>query len=67
MAENKFDNLEDESQKAPEVLKGMVVSEVDVIRDTMQIVGMFLGESFMAASILLQEAVLNENQPVTHK
>ena len=54
MSENTFNNLEDETQKAPDVLKGMIVSEVDFIRNTMQIVGMFLGESFVAAGKLIQ-------------
>lgn len=61
MNTKEFANLDDDNQKAPEVLKGMVVSEVDLIRDAMQIVGMFLGESFVAAGVLLQEAMPEEN------
>lgn len=64
MNENKFENLEDETQKAPDVLKGMVVSEVDFIRDTMQIVGMFLGEYFVAAGMLIQGAAPDDNKPL---
>lgn len=54
MSENNFKNIEENEQKAPAVLKKMVVSEVDFIRNTMQIVGMFLGESFVAAGKLVQ-------------
>jgi hypothetical protein len=53
MDDNNFKNIEDE-QKAPEILKEMVVSEVDFIRNTMQIVNMFLRELFVAAGKLMQ-------------
>lgn len=62
MNKKELANLDDESRKAPEILKGMIVSEVDFIRDTMQIVGMFLGESFVAAGLLLQEATPEEKK-----
>jgi hypothetical protein len=43
MVDNNFKKIEEGEQKAPETLKEMVVSEVDFIRNTMQIVNMFLG------------------------
>jgi hypothetical protein len=54
MSDNNFKKIEEDEQKAPEILKDMVVSEVDFIRNTMQIVNMFLGESFVAAGKLMQ-------------
>ncbi|MFN3850913.1 MAG: hypothetical protein ACK4NY_15875 [Spirosomataceae bacterium] len=49
-----FDELEDMAT-APEHLKGMLTSEIDMIRDAMQIVQMFLGETMVAGVKLLQE------------
>jgi redox-regulated HSP33 family molecular chaperone len=45
----------DENATAPEHLKGMVIAEINTIRDVMQIVQMFLGETMVAAVTLLQE------------
>jgi hypothetical protein len=45
----------DDNATAPEHLKGMLTAEIDVIRDAMQIVQMFLGETMVAAIKLLQE------------
>ena len=45
----------DDNATAPEHLKGMLTSEIDMIRDAMQIVQMFLGETMVAAVTLLQE------------
>ncbi|MFB0907319.1 MAG: hypothetical protein ACJAZY_003883 [Spirosomataceae bacterium] len=52
MVDNNFKKIEEDEQKAPEILKEMVVSEVDFIRNTMQIVNMFLGESFVAGKLV---------------
>ncbi|MDP5121566.1 MAG: hypothetical protein NWQ46_08235 [Spirosomaceae bacterium] len=54
MSKNNFKDIEEDGRKAPEILKTMVVSEVDFIRNTMQIVSMFLGESFVAAGKFIQ-------------
>lgn len=54
MSENNFKDIEENDQKAPKILKKMVVSEVDFIRNTMQIVGMFLGEPFVAVGRWVQ-------------
>lgn len=53
MGEN-FDEIDDMAT-APEHLKGMLTSEIDMIRDAMQIVQMFLGETMVAGVKLLQE------------
>ncbi|MFC3811558.1 hypothetical protein [Lacihabitans lacunae] len=50
-----FDEIDDSDFKAPEALKDMLVSEIDVIRDTMTFVNMFLGEPFMVCLKSLQE------------
>ena len=55
-----FKNIEDNSIKAPEGIKGMVVAEVDAIRDAMQLVQLFLGEPFLAATKLIQEMETNK-------
>lgn len=53
--EGNFKEMDDVSENAPEALRGMITSEVDIIRDTMVIVGMFLGETMLAALTLVQE------------
>ncbi len=45
----------DFGETAPEHLKGMLTSEIDTIRNAMQIVQMFLGETMVAGLKLLQE------------
>lgn len=45
----------DDDVTAPEHLKGMLTAEIDAIRDAMQIVQMFLGETMVAGVKLLQE------------
>lgn len=50
-----FQEWDDEEFTVPESLKGMIVSEVDSIRDTMQVVQLFLGEFFLAGLKLVQE------------
>lgn len=52
----------DEDATAPEHLKGMLTAEIDAIRDAMQIVQMFLGETMVAAVKLLQELEPKDNQ-----
>lgn len=54
--ENNFKNIVESDIQPPAALKDMVVSEIDFIRDTMQIVSMFLGESFVAVGVLLKES-----------
>jgi hypothetical protein len=46
MVDNNFKKIEEDEQKAPEILKEMVVSEVDFIRNTMQIVNRLLSYLF---------------------
>lgn len=45
----------DEDATAPEHLKGMLTAEIDVIRDAMQIVQMFLGEPLLVGVKYLDE------------
>lgn len=45
----------EDNATAPEHLKGMLTAEIDMIRDAMQIVQMFLGETMVAGVKLLQE------------
>jgi len=54
MTDNTFQDFEDDAQ-APAHLKGMITAEIDVIRDIMQVVQMFLGESMVSGVVLLQE------------
>lgn len=56
----------DENATAPEHLKGMLTAEIDAIRDAMQIVQMFLGETMVAGVKLLQELEPKDNW-VTNK
>jgi hypothetical protein len=49
-----FQDIEDQEAFVPEHLKNMLVAEIDVIRDTMQIVQMFLGEFPLVAVKMLQ-------------
>ncbi len=46
---------DDEFANAPGHLKGMLTSEIDMIRDVMQIVGMFVGEGMVVGVKMLQE------------
>jgi hypothetical protein len=46
---------EDDFTNAPEHLKGMLTSEIDMIRDVMQVVGMFVGEGMVVGVKMLQE------------
>ena len=45
----------DGQETAPENIKEMLVSEIDVIRDTMQIVQLFLGQFLVAGVTMIQE------------
>jgi hypothetical protein len=45
----------DDDATAPDHLKGMLTAEIDIIRDAMQIVQMFLGETMVVAVKLMQE------------
>jgi hypothetical protein len=51
-AENDFD---EEDLKAPDALKEMLVSEIELIREAMMIVNMFVGEPMKAGVKYLQE------------
>jgi len=51
----------DFGETAPEHLKGMLTSEIDTIRNAMQIVKMFLGETMVAGLKLLQELEPKDN------
>ncbi|MCU0341989.1 MAG: hypothetical protein MUE30_19115 [Spirosomaceae bacterium] len=54
---NPFDELEPED-KVPEGLKKALVSEIDTIRDTMELVTLYVGHFFNAAG-----AIVNQNSP----
>jgi len=51
----------DENACAPEHLKCLITAEIDAIRDAMQIVQMFLGETVVAGVKLLQELEPKDN------
>lgn len=57
-----FKNIDNQDIKAPEALKGMLVAEVDTIRDAMQLVQLFIGEPFLAATKMMQELEPNQRQ-----
>ncbi|MFD2520063.1 hypothetical protein [Emticicia soli] len=61
MTDDTFQDFEDDAQ-APAHLKGMITAEIDVIRDIMQVVQMFLGESMVSGVVLLQELELKEKK-----
>jgi hypothetical protein len=53
---NAFDDFfDDDELTAPVALKDMLVSEIELIRDSMVIVNMFLGEPMKAGLKYLQE------------
>lgn len=60
--ENDFD---EDDLKAPEALKEMLVSEIELIRDAMTIVNMFVGEPMLAGVKYLQEFEPKKNN--THE
>lgn len=51
----------DDNATAPEHLKGMLTAEIDTIRNIMQIVQMFLGETMVSGVKLLQELEPKDN------
>lgn len=61
MTDETLQDFEDDAQ-APAHLKGMITAEIDVIRDIMQIVQMFLGETMVAGVVLLQELEPKEKE-----
>lgn len=62
---NIIDDFDDDNLKAPEALKEMLVSEIELIRDAMTIVNMFLGENMLAGVKYLQEFEPKKND--THE
>ena len=52
----------DEEITAPEHLKGLITAEIDTIRDVMQLVQMFIGESMVAPVKYLQELEPKEEE-----
>ena len=50
----------DDNATAPEHLKGMLTAEIDAIREAMQIVQMFLGETMVVAVKYLDELYQKE-------
>jgi hypothetical protein len=66
---NGFDDfLNEDDLKAPEALKDMLLSEIDIIRESMVIVNMFLGEPLKATIKYIQEfepITLNNNEKTT--
>lgn len=61
MTDDTFQDFDDDAQ-APAHLKGMITAEIDVIRDIMQIVQMFLGETMVTGVVLLQELEQKEKE-----
>ncbi len=61
MTDETLQDFEDDAQ-APAHLKGMITAEIDAIRDIMQIVQMFLGETMVAGVVLLQELEIKEKE-----
>lgn len=61
MTDDTLQDFEDDAQ-APAHLKGMITAEIDVIRDIMQIVQMFLGETMVTGVVLLQELEQKEKE-----
>ena len=56
-----FDDFEDDdTMMAKEALKEMLVSEIEIIRDTLSIVNMFFGENLKAGFKMLQELEPNK-------
>jgi len=55
-----MEDFDDEDLKAPEALKDMLISEIELIRETMVIVNMFLGEPMKTAVNFLQEFELKK-------
>ena len=62
---NMIDDFDDDNLKAPEALKDMLVSEIELIRDAMTIVNMFLGDNMLAVVKYLQEFEPKKNN--THE
>lgn len=56
-----FDDIEDGELLAKDALKDMLVSEIEIIRDTLSIVNMFFGENMKAAIQLIQETEPKKN------
>ena len=60
---NGFDDFfDDDDLKAPEALKNMLVSEIELIRESMVIVNMFLGEPLKAGLKYIQEFEPNKTK-----
>lgn len=56
-----FDDFEDDDTlMAKEALKEMLVSEIEIIRDTLSIVNMFFGENLKVGFKMLQELEPNK-------
>lgn len=62
---NIIEDFDDDELKAPEALKEMLVSEIELIRDAMTIVNMFVGEPMLAGVKYLQEFEPKKND--THE
>ena len=57
-----FENFESQDLKASEALKDMLISEIDLIRDALVIVNMFLGEPMLVGVKYLQEFEQNNEK-----
>lgn len=63
MEENKgFDYDQTQVFEAGDKIKEQLISEIDLIRDAMIVVNMFLGEPLKAGAKLLQELDTNEKR-----
>ncbi|AWW00080.1 hypothetical protein [Arcticibacterium luteifluviistationis] len=61
MANNNFDINTNEAFEGSDKVKGQLVSEIDIIREAMFMVNMFIGEPFRVGATLLQEIEANKN------
>ncbi|WP_341227701.1 hypothetical protein [uncultured Arcticibacterium sp.] len=60
MANNNFDINTNEIFEGSDKVKDQLVSEIDIIREAMVMVNMFIGEPFRVGATLLQEIEANK-------
>lgn len=60
MANNNFDINKNEVFEGSDKVKDQLVSEIDIIREAMVMVNMFIGEPFKLGATLLQELDANK-------
>ncbi len=65
---NGFDDFFDDDLKASDALRDILLSEIDLIRESMVIVNMFLGEPLLATIKYIQEfepKITSDNEKTT--